>query len=113
MIAVVISGDFRFLFQKMNKAMPTVKVPVPSYQCNLTVFPAPTCYKDKSLFYVLGNSEDFLTDQIGTMEIEYIPGMIYCFLPSMEKRQGSVSVYTAKPNFIDSFCMFFMLIQNI
>ena len=44
------------------------------------------------MFYVLDNNVDFLTDQIGSIEVEYIPGMIYCFLPSMEKRQGSVTV---------------------
>ena len=93
-----------FLYREMSISVPIVQVPVPAYQCCLVVFPAPSSdYEDNSKFYVLQKHRDVFQDQIGYTEIEYIPSMVYCFLPSCEKRRGKVSVYASKPNFIDSY----------
>ena len=91
----------------MAKSVQTVKVPVPAYQCNLVVFPAAAYFKDISMFYVLQMKDYISTEAVGSLEVEYISGMIYCFLPSTEKWNGYVTMYTSKPTFIDSYigCM--------
>ena len=35
--------------------------------------------------------------------MKFIPGSVYCLLPSSEKCQGSVTVYKSKPSFLDEF----------
>ena len=92
---------------RMDKLTQTVRLPVPVYQFNLVVFPAPTCQQDNSRFLVLQIQQDINERQIGYLELEYIPGMVYCFLPSMEKYQGSVSLYTSKPGFLGSYSVCF------
>ena len=89
----------------MNETMATVMVPVPAHRCDLLVFPAPAYYQDRSnsFYYVFQNSEQFPGNMLGSLEVEYVPGMIYCFLPSTEKWQGRVRLYTAKPNLLDSY----------
>ena len=87
----------------MSKSYQTVMVPIPAYQCNLVIFPALPNHQEWSKFLVLQTKEDISEDQVGSLEFEYISGMIYCFLPSREKRQGSVTMYTSKPHFIDSY----------
>ena len=89
--------------QRTMKSISIVKVPVPAYQCNLVVFPAPACNQDNSQFYVFHSKEDIFADQVGHLKVEYISGMIYCFLPSGKKRKGVVTMYSSKPDFIDTY----------
>ena len=91
----------------MDKLIQTVRLPVPVYQFNVVVFPAPPYHQDNSRFLVLQIQQDITKRQIGYLELEYIPGMVYCFLPSMEKYQGSVSLYTSKPDFLGSYLVCF------
>ena len=97
----------------MNDSFPTVRVPVPAYQCNIVVFPELSGYQQTSKFYVLNTHADIFGYQIGTLDIEYISGMVYCFLPSQEKRKGNVSVYTSKPSFVETFTFCFEVSTNI
>ena len=70
----------------MDKTFQVIRVPVPVYHCDLAVFPAPFYYQGISRFFVLQTKISDLEDDAGSLEIEYIPGMVYCFLPSSEKR---------------------------
>ena len=98
-----LSGCFRICFPDMKKSLPVVKVPVPAFQCDLVVFPLPLGYQEKSKFYVLQSKEEIDLDKVGFLDVEYILGMVYCFLPSLEKRKGQLSMFESKPRFIDSY----------
>ena len=87
----------------MENTSPTVVIPATEYFCNVAVFPAPATISDVPKFYLLDNVADTPKYHIGNVEVKYYPGSVYCFLPSTEKNQGSVSVYKSKPSFLDSF----------
>ena len=82
--------------------MPTVVIPAPENFCNLVVFPSTTSMKE-SKFFLLKNKADVPQENIGNVKVEFVPGSIYCLLPSKEKSIGCVSVYESKPSFLDSY----------
>jgi hypothetical protein len=87
----------------MSQQVPSVAIPAIPFFHNLVVFPSPTSESNDSRFFLLKNVADVPMCSSEKMWVEYIPGSIYCFLPSTERNQGRVSVYESKPNFLDDF----------
>ena len=87
----------------MSQQVPSVEIPAIPFFCNLVVFPSPTSESNESRFFLLKNVADVPKCSSETLWVEYIPGSIYCLLPSSERNQGRVSVYESKPNFLDDF----------
>ena len=80
-------------------------IPAFSYFCNIVVFPAPD--NDDSKKFLLKTKADVPDEIFGNLKVEYVPGSVYCLIPSSEKSQGAVSVYKEKPDFLDgySYCL--------
>ena len=87
----------------MNESLPTVVIPAPEYFCNLAIFPAPSTIHNAPKFFLLKNVADVPIHQIGSVVAKYVPGSIYCLLPSVEKNNGTITVYKNKPSFLDSY----------
>ena len=91
--------------------VPTVVFPsIPGFT-NLIVFPFSSSKKDESKFFLLKKSADVPWWFSEVWEVEYLPGFIYCLLPSNEETLG-VAVYTRKPNFLDDFSYCFEIDQK-
>ena len=87
----------------MADQVPSVAIPAFPHFYNLVVFPSPVRESDESRFFLLKNDADVPKCSSETLWLEYIPGSIYCLLPSCERNQGSVSVYESRPSFLDDF----------
>ena len=81
---------------------PTIHIPAIEGFYNLIVFPSPLKDWVETNVYVLKRSAEAPKYPSKMWEVEYVPGFIYCLLPSTEKSLG-VAVYTSKPGFLDSF----------
>ena len=92
----------------MEESLPTIVIPAPEYFCNVVVFPDPTVTDGPKVF-LMKNNCDVLRYQIGSVKVKYIPGSVYCLLPSIEKNNGSVSVFETKPSFLDSYACFLQI----
>ena len=86
----------------MDESLSSIVIPAPEFFCNVAVFPAPTTC-DVPKFFLMRNNCDVPRYQIGSVKVKYIPGSVYCLLPSIEKNVGRVSVYGSKPSFLDSY----------
>lgn len=97
----------------MEESLPSIVIPAPEYFCNVVVFPDPTV-TDEPKFFLMKNNCDVLRYQIGSVKVKYmyIPGSVYCLLPSVEKNTGSVSVYSSKPSFLDSYACYLQIDMN-
>ena len=87
----------------MDESLPTVIIPTPEHYCNLVVFPAPSSILHAPKFFLMKNKADVPKHKIGSVRVKYVPGSIYCLLPSTEKNHGEISMYRSKPGFLDSF----------
>jgi hypothetical protein len=86
----------------MENSVPSVIVPAIPYFCNLVVFPAPLSGLDSS-FHMLKTSDDVPVDPQETHWLEYIPGSIYCFLPSSHRNKGTVSFFKSRSCFLNKY----------
>ena len=69
-------------------------------------------FQGRSKFYVLKNN-CVLPKATGTAHwLEYLPGHMYCFLPSLEAENGTVKVYSYFPDIVRGF-LFSVPIENI
>ena len=91
----------------MVEAVPSVSIPAFPYYCDLVVFPSPYKHIAESSFFLLKKTADVPTEITGNLFVEFIPGSVYCFLPSCEKSKGTVSVHESRPSFLDdySYCL--------
>ena len=87
----------------MEKSERMVSIPVPPNFANLVVFPAPSKESDESWFYLLKNTDSVPVHGLSNVSVRYIPGSVYCFLPSEDENKGKVSFYSQKPAFLDEF----------
>ena len=76
--------------------MATVALPVIPNFCNLAVFPSPSNKDDESRFFLLNNSAVVPAWSFKTWLVEYIPGSVYCLLPSDENNKWMVSIIPSK-----------------
>ena len=103
----------------MSQQMPSVAIPAIPFFCNLVVFPSPTRESNESRFFLLKDDAGVPKCSSETFWVEYIPGSIYCLLPSTERSRGRVSIYKSKPSYLDAFCdsleisKKFIVFQNI
>ena len=84
----------------MFDPVPSVSIPAFPYFCNVVVFPAPS---NESTFFIIKKSADVPDTILGKLTVEYVPGSVYCLLPSNEKSHGSVSVYNSRPSFLSEY----------
>ena len=59
--------------------------------------------QDKSHFFVLKNDQSKVTPTGGHHWLEYLPGFVYCFIPSKEVASGKVYAYNYMPKKIENF----------
>ena len=87
--------------------LPSVSLPSFPYFCNVVVFPSTDISPDDTSFFILKNTADVPDKITGKMCVKYIPGSVYCLLPSDERCQGTVALYKTRPSFIDeySYCL--------
>ena len=103
----------------MSQQVPSVAIPAIPFFYNLVVFLSPTSESNESRFFLLKNDAGVPKCSSEKLWVEFIPGSVYCFLPSTERNQGGVSVYESKPSFLDDFCdsleinRKFIVFQNI
>ena len=90
-------------FFRMDSSTPTVYIPMIPHHCNVVVFPSPYKDSDKSWFYVLENTAAVTGISARKTAFDYIPGSVYCFLPSDDEFTGRVRVFSSKPHFLDKF----------
>ena len=64
-----------------------------------------------SEFYVLKNNCVLPKPTGASHWLEYLPGYMYCFLPSFEAEKGTVKVYSYLPEIVRDFC-FAVPIEN-
>ena len=87
----------------MDSSYPIVKIPMIPHYCDVVVFPSPCKENNKSWFYVLKNTAAAPGITSSKTSFEYIPGSVYCFLPSVGESTGRVRVFSSKPDFLDKF----------
>ena len=87
----------------MDSSIPTVNIPLIPYYCDVVVFPSPYKENNKSWFYVLKNTAAAPGMTSSKTSFEYIPGSVYCFLPSAGECTGRIRVFSSKPSFLDKF----------
>ena len=87
----------------MVESVTTVVIPAPEYFCNLVVFPAPPTINDAAKFVLMKNEAEVPKYHFGSVEAKFLPGSVYCLLPSTERNHGIISVYNTKPSFLDSY----------
>ena len=80
-----------------------VSIPLAPYFCDLVVFPLPNKKSQETFFCLMKNCDDMPVYGLGSVLVEYIPGSVYCFLPSVGENHGTVRVFRSKPNFLDTF----------
>ena len=95
----------------MDHQQPLVSIPFISYHCNLVVFPSP--HKTTvSRFFILSNSAATPECSDDKVTFDYIPGSVYCFLPSSEKTAGKITVLSGQPSFVHDFTFSYCLELN-
>lgn len=87
----------------MDQHQPLVSIPSIPFYCNLVVFPSPHKATDVSRFFILSNSPvaPDLSDEKVTFD--YIPRSVYCFLPSLDKAAGKITLLSGQPSFVHDF----------
>ena len=90
----------------MDNIFPSVSIPSFPYFCNMVVFPSP-CNEDVSAFFIVKKTAAVPEHSCQKLLLEYLPGHIYCLLPSSELNHGTVSRYSSRPNFLQeySYCL--------
>ena len=98
----------------------SVRVPAFEFTCNLVVCPLQgdlsnvsesnnsniTIFlfiQGESKFYVLMNNFAWPKPTEVSHWLEYLPGYMYCFLPSLNADEGTVHVYDYVPDFLLDF----------
>lgn len=96
-----------FLLSKMSEQMSKVAIPTIPYYYNLAIFPSPLKGSPESRFFILKKSADIPRSDGRKWLVDYIPGYIYCLLPSDEKTHGLQTVYDRRPQFLErySYCL--------
>ena len=95
----------------MDHQQPLVSIPFIPYYCNLVVFPSP--HKTTvSRFFILSNSAATPECSDDKVTFDYIPGSVYCFLPSSEKAGGKITVLSGQPSFVHDFTFPYCLELN-
>ena len=57
----------------------------------------------QSYFMILKNEPKESVPTGGTHWLEYLPGFVYCFVPSTESNSGKVYAYNYRPEFLKKF----------
>ena len=87
----------------MQKAdVPKVGVPFIPFFCNLAVFPTEK-ENDETLYYILKQSPTVPSASDVKVMIDYLPGHVYCFFPSIEENRGKVAMFSSRPDFLKRF----------
>ena len=81
---------------------PVVTVPSFPHFCNVLVFPHPEENMESS-FFLLKKTSAVPRDSNQKLTLEYLSGYIYCFLPSLHKHNGVVSLCKSRPTFLKDF----------
>ena len=90
----------------LKNMFPTVSIPSFPYFCNMVVFPA-AGGQEESSFWILKKTSALSKDSGRKLLLEYLPGYIYCLLPSSQEHQGTVSMNTSRPNFLKDYTFCF------
>ena len=96
----------------MSQHQPLVSLPFIPYYCNLVVFPSPHKNSDVSRFFILSHSAAAPEYSDKRVTFDYIPGSVYCFLPSAEKYSGKITMLSSKPSFVSDFSFPYCLEVN-
>ena len=92
-----------FFFSMMdNHFSSSVAIPCFPHFCNLIVYPAAELHGESS-FHILKKTAAVPKGSGKRLLVEYLPGSIYCLLPSSQRHQGKVSVYTSRPDFLKEY----------
>ena len=83
--------------------VPSITIPVFPNFCNVAVFPASNKARGESLFFLLKKTAVIPKESGEKFWVEYLPDSIYCLLPSTEINQGSVTMYSSRPDFLDKY----------
>ena len=87
----------------MDESVAFISIPAFPFFCNVVVFPSPISSTLEPNVFILKKTSEVPDVILGKLSLEYVPGSVYCLLPSADQSHGTVSVFKARPSFLKEY----------